>query len=199
MLGRGEAGVVLDNGDETVSKIILLTDERDKLKFTNEVYALIKFSEYDVCPKIYSSRITNDDNFQKYFSYYKNTYNFGIIIMEKMDGTLKEYKEKYGENKSIHSQLKEKYEIMLKHGFIYCDIHEENILYKKNEDIVNWYFVDMDIYTFEEYKQNVKERNENILKKQKENNYVYKNLKIIPPDEALQKTIKSGFSIIESL
>lgn len=180
MLGRGTTSIVLDNGDDTVMKIMLLRNEKDKYKFTNEVFALLKFSEYDVCPKIYSSRIADDTDFKKYFYTYKDENKVGIIIMEKMDGTLLNYKEKYEKDRNIKIQLKEKYKIMLKHGFIYSDMHEENILYKKKEDTINWYFGDMDIYTFEEYKQIMKELNKS-------------------PEEYLNRCIKRGFIFIESL
>jgi hypothetical protein len=79
---------------------------------------------------------------------------------------------------------------MLKHDFIYTDVHEGNLLYKMKGNKVNWFFGDMDIDTYDEYRAKA------IARRQKA---IANNDDWIPPEpkQALKDEIKYRLNALD--
>lgn len=204
-IGSGVSSVVVKYTDTSVIKILPLDNNSDLIDFCSEVYALIKLSRLSICPKFYSAHISDVYNNVKPEIYFEHGHDlgFGFITMEKLDGNLAEYKTKYtlthGDKEIILFQLLKKFNLMLNHKFLYNDISENNILYKKNGTETLWFFGDMFIYTFNQFLRNREDANKRILEKQKHDKHLYRNVTIVSPEEELDREIKNSINMLYKL
>ena len=184
--GGGSVWIACQDDDcDYVLKVVPFRNKWMETSFLKEVYAMKKLGPLKVCPQIYEAMICEKKSLEIHRSKRiidhflvdayeipdnQTPYIYGQFIMTRMGGDLKQFYEQHELTpkiaKKAKKQLKKKFKKMLKHNFIYTDVHEGNLLYKMDGDQINWFFGDMDIDTFDEYRvKAIKRRQKAIVAK----------------------------------